>query len=387
MEILKYLLIVQLFFLQSCSKSDPVPPTVSASDASLTRSSGPSTLEFVIKIDKTASSDISFNYATKSGTAVENTDFVPTSGVLTISAGSQSGSIKVTITGDSTRKANQDFSIELSNAKNCTLQVSSIKGTIRNEDGLYYPVDNVGYSTPNHYAGYSLIWSDEFSDRVVNTNNWAFESGNNNGWGNHELEYYTGRTQNAFVSQGNLIIEARAESISGSNYSSARMITKGKKIFKYGRIDIRAKLPQGKGVWPALWMLGNNIDVAGWPACGEIDIMELLGQETNKVYGTLHWGSSPSTHQSYGTNKVLSTGTFADSFHVYSMMWTPSSISLSIDDGTPYFLMDTTNGTFPFNLDFFFIFNIAVGGDWPGSPDGSTILPQRMVVDYVRVFQ
>ncbi len=260
---------------------------------------------------------------------------------------------------------------------------NQIRGTIVNENGLYLPVDNTGYSTPNQYTGYSLVWSDEFSGKSINQNYWSFESGNNNGWGNHELEYYTGRTQNAFVSQGNLIIEARAEVFGGSNFTSTRMVTKGKKTFKYGRIDIRAKLPQGKGIWPALWMLGENIDAVGWPTCGEIDMMELLGQEPNKIYGTLHWGPS---HQSYGKNKVLSTGTFADSFHVYSMVWTQNSIELFVDD-ISYFLMDTTNEGPPFNLNFFFIFNIAVGGDWPGSPDSSTLFPQRMVVDYVRVFQ
>lgn len=243
--------------------------------------------------------------------------------------------------------------------------------------------NNAGYSTPNQYTGYTLIWSDEFSGGAIDENNWSFEIGNNNGWGNNELENYTNSANNAFVSDGNLIIEARAEAIGGYNFSSARMITKGKKSFKYGRIDIRAKLPQGKGIWPALWMLGNNIDAIGWPTCGEIDMMELLGHEPNKIYGTLHWGP---THQSYGTNKILSSGTFADSFHVYTMKWSQSSIELLLDD-VSYFLMDTTNGTFPFNQNFFFIFNIAVGGDWPGSPDSSTSLPQRMVVDYVRVFQ
>jgi len=240
--------------------------------------------------------------------------------------------------------------------------------------------DSTGYSTPNHYDGYSLVWSDEFSGNAIDENNWSFEIGNN-GWGNHELEYYTNK--NAFVSDGNLIIEVRAESIGGSSYSSTRMITKGKKNFKYGRVDIRAKMPKGKGIWPALWMLGENIDAVGWPTCGEIDMMELLGHEPNRVYGTLHWGP---THQSYGTNKVLSTGTFADSFHVFSMKWSQSSIELLIDD-VSYYIMDTTAGTFPFNANFFFIFNVAVGGDWPGSPDSSTPFPQRMVVDYVRVFQ
>ncbi len=245
------------------------------------------------------------------------------------------------------------------------------------------PVDSTGYSTPNQYPGYTLVWSDEFSGGSIDQNNWSFESGNNNGWGNYELEYYTNSSNNAFVSEGNLIIEARAESIGGSYYSSARMTTKGKKSFTYGRIDIRAKLPQGKGIWPALWMLGNNIDDVNWPTCGEIDIMELLGQEPNKIYGTLHWGP---IHQSYGNRKVLTSGTFADSFHVFTMKWTGSSIELLVDDAS-YFLMDTTTGNFPFNQNFFFIFNIAVGGDWPGSPDSSTWFPQRMMVDYVRVFQ
>jgi len=385
MKLLNYLFVAQSILFLSCSKSDPEPPKVSASDVYITRSTSASTLEFVVNIDKGASSDVSIQYATKPGTAVENTDFVPASGVLTISAGSKTGSIKVSIIGDSTRKSSQNFSIELSDPKNCILQTTSIKGVISNQDGLYFPVDNTGYNPPSP-SGWTLVWSDEFSGKSINGNNWGFEIGNNNGWGNHELEYYTDSPKNAFVSQGNLIIEARGQTIGGSNYSSARMITKGKKSFKYGRIDIRAKLPQGKGVWPALWMLGNNIDAAGWPACGEIDMMELLGQEPNKVYGTLHWGATAAAHQSYGTNKVLSTGIFADSFHVYTMIWTQSSISLLIDD-VSYFLMDTTVGTLPFNANFFFIFNIAVGGDWPGSPDSSTSFPQRMVVDYVRVYQ
>jgi beta-glucanase (GH16 family) len=336
-------------------------------------------------LDKKSSSDVSFQYDTQGGTAKENVDFIPVSGVLTIPAGSQTGSIKVTVTGDSTRKATQSFSLVLSEPKNCTLPTAPINGTIRNDNGLYFPVDNNGYNPPSP-VGWTLVWSDEFSGKIINTNNWQFEIGNNNGWGNHEQEYYTNSTNNAFVSQGNLIIEARGEAIAGFNYSSTRMITKGKQSFKYGRVDIRAKLPQTKGIWPALWMLGDNIDTAGWPACGEIDMMELLGQEPNKVYGTLHWGASPAAHQSYGTNKVLSSGTFADSFHVYSMIWTSTSISLLIDD-VSYFTMATTGPNLPFNSSFFFIFNIAVGGDWPGAPDSSTQLPQRMVVDYIRVFQ
>src|SRR5258706_3039213 len=347
MNILKCLVIAGSISYSSCHKTDsPSLPVVTAKDVSQSRTTANMEFEFVFYLDKKATSDVSFQYTTQSGTAEPNKDFEPITGILTIPAGGQTGSIKVTVTVDSTRKADQGFSIKLSDPKNCTLQTNQIRGTIVNENGLYLPVDNTGYSTPNQYTGYSLVWSDEFSGKSINQNYWSFESGNNNGWGNHELEYYTGRTQNAFVSQGNLIIEARAEDFGGSNFTSTRMVTQGKKTFKYGRIDIRAKLPQGKGIWPALWMLGENIDAVGWPTCGEIDMMELLGQEPNKIYGTLHWGPS---HQSYGKNKVLSTGTFADSFHVYSMVWTQNSIDLLVDD-VSYFTMDTTNGSLPFNL-------------------------------------
>jgi len=167
------------------------------------------------------------------------------------------------------------------------------------------------------------------------------------------------------------------------------MITKGQKVFKFGRIDIRAKAPKGKGIWPALWMLGNNIDAVNWPACGEIDILELLGHEPNKIYGTLHWGTNVASHSSKGTSYVLSSGSFDQQFHVYSIIWTLDAIKILIDD-QQYFQFaksDVGSSNYPFNSDFFFIFNIAVGGNWPGSPDSTTPFPQRLVVDYVRVFQ
>jgi beta-glucanase (GH16 family) len=231
-------------------------------------------------------------------------------------------------------------------------------------------------------------WSDEFNGNIVNSANWSFESGNNNGWGNSELENYTNRPQNAFVSQGNLIIEAREEYYQGNNYTSARMITKGKQVFTFGRIDIRAKLPKGKGIWPALWLLGSNIDAVGWPACGEIDMMELLGQEPNKMYGTLHWGADFASHASKGSNYTLNSGSFDEEFHVYSMVWKQDSIKMFVDD-IAFFSGGKTDvaGDYPFNKDFFFIFNIAVGGNFPGNPDGTTSFPQRMVIDYIRVFQ
>ncbi|HET7896311.1 MAG TPA: glycoside hydrolase family 16 protein, partial [Flavisolibacter sp.] len=263
-------------------------------------------------------------------------------------------------------------------------------GTIVTEDGKNFVTDNAGYTTPIVYPGYTLAWQDEFSGSALDGGVWNYETGNGSGgWGNNELEYYTNSPKNVFVSNGNLIIEARKESIGGFNYSSARITTQNKKSFTYGRIDIRAKLPKGKGIWPALWMLGNNIGSVGWPACGEIDIMELLGHEPAKMYGTLHYGASSATHGSKGSSYTLPTGIFYDRFHVYSMEWKQDQIKLFVDDNLFLTVNKSDLGTapYPFNAPFFFIFNVAVGGNWPGNPDGTTTYPQRMIVDYVRVFQ
>lgn len=380
-----------IFLNISCSKSSsggPTPtsdPEASINNVSQDRSTTTSTFHFTVNLSKASTSDITIHYTTVEGSAKETKDYTPVSGTLNITAGSTSGKIDVDITGDSLRKLNQLFYVQLDNPKNCTLKTSKGTATIVNENNLYLPVSDAGYSTPSSYPGYTLAWSDEFNGNSVNTADWTYETGNN-GWGNNELENYTNTTQNSFVSTGNLIIEARHV---GDAYSSARMITKNKKIFTYGRIDIRAKLPKGKGIWPALWMLGNNIDAVNWPSCGEIDMMELLGQEPNKVYGTMHWGTSAATHESKGTNYVLSSGDFYDEFHVFSMLWEQDSIKLYVDDHL-YFSFskgDVTGSPYPFNNNFFFIFNVAVGGNWPGNPDGTTDFPQRMFVDYVRVFQ
>jgi beta-glucanase (GH16 family) len=321
-------------------------------------------------------------------TALADKDFIPASGVVTIPAGSITATVDIVVKGDSVRKDAQTFELIFSNPKNCTLTTTSAIGKILNDNGLYFVTDNTGYSTPVSYSGYMLTWNDEFDSRAISEDNWTFEIGNNNGWGNHELENYTGRTQNAFVSNGNLIIEAHQESFGGFNFTSSRMISKAKKTFQYGRVDIRAKLPKGKGIWPALWMLGSNIDQVGWPACGEIDILEMLGQDPTKIYGTLHYGSSTANHQQNGSTYTLGTGSFDQQFHVFSLVWEKDLIKILVDD-TPYLSVagSTISGVNPFDNAFFFIFNVAVGGDFPGNPDSTTSFPQRMIVDYIRVFQ
>ncbi len=246
-----------------------------------------------------------------------------------------------------------------------------------------------GYITPLEYDGYSLIWNDEFNGNTINTNNWTFEIGNGCpnlcGWGNNELQYY--RQENAWVDGETLVIEARNENYMGSTYTSARMKTQGKQSFQYGRIDIRALLPKGQGIWPALWMLGENISTISWPACGEIDIMEMIGGSgrENETHGTVHWDNEG--HNYIGGSYTPQSGTFADEYHVFTIIWDENSIKWLVNDTQFYEIDITPEHMSEFHQNHFFIFNIAVGGNWPGDPDQTTIFPQQMKVDYIRVFQ
>jgi hypothetical protein len=362
-------------------------PSASISNVSQIRTTNSSVYTFTVSLNKPATSGVSIDYTTVDATAKASVDYTATSGKVSIPANSSSAQVTVNVTGDSARKDNQYFFVQLDNPTNCTLTTSKGTGEIINSDGTYFPVDNKGYDAPTTYSGLTLAWSDEFDGRSVKAENWSFEQGNNNGWGNAELENYTDRVQNVFVSTGNLIIEARKEVFGGFGYTSARMISKNKKYFTYGRVDIRAKTPTTKGIWPALWMLGNNIDQVSWPACGEVDIMEQLGQESARTYGTSHWGDNVAGHQSKGGNTVLASG-YDKEFHVYSVIWTADAMKYLVDD-QQYFEVPVSqvSGTNPFDKAFFFIFNVAVGGNWPGSPDNTTVFPQRMVVDYIRVYQ
>ncbi|MDA8771618.1 glycoside hydrolase family 16 protein [Flavobacteriales bacterium] len=252
---------------------------------------------------------------------------------------------------------------------------------LNNESG-----DGTGYPAPESYPGMTLVWSDEFDGSAVNTENWTYDLGAS-GWGNNEWQNYTNSVSNSDVSNGFLTITARQE---GSSYTSARLKTQGLQDFQYGRIDIRAKLPEGQGIWPALWMLGISIADGGWPQCGEIDIMEMVGHEPGTVHGTAHWGSSWNVHQYNGSSIGLPNGEhFSEAFHLFSVDWQEDQITWYMDDQEYYSITSSQmNGQpYPFNDSFFFIMNIAVGGNWPGYPDASTSFPQEMIVDCVRVFQ
>lgn len=245
-----------------------------------------------------------------------------------------------------------------------------------------------GYVSADNYPGMKLAWKDEFSGNALNTADWTFELGNGvDGWGNAELQYY--RKENTSVADGFLTITAKREAFAGSQYTSSRIKTQYNKSFKYGRIDIRAKLPKGQGIWPALWMLGANIDNVKWPACGEIDIMELVGGgpgKDNTVYGTIHFDND-GAYANISKPYALPQGDFYDKFHVFSILWDENKITWFVDDIEFHTQEISSAARKEFQEPFFLLFNVAVGGRWPGNPDAATSFPQKMMVDYVRVFQ
>jgi len=235
-------------------------------------------------------------------------------------------------------------------------------------------------------SGVTMVWNDEFTGTSIDTTKWSFDIGTGapslTGWGNNELQYYTSNPANVSIVNGNLTINAIKESYQGSAYTSARIQTKLKGDWTYGRFEIRAKLPKGKGIWPAIWMLPTDNFYGGWAASGEIDIMELLGHEPAKVYGTIHFGGVWPDNQNSSENYTLPKGDFSDDFHIFAIEWDSEGISWYVDS-IRYSVKPHKQ---PFDKRFYLIMNLAVGGNWPGNPDGSTVFPVRMEVDYVRVY-
>lgn len=250
---------------------------------------------------------------------------------------------------------------------------------------------------PPAAKGWTLVWSDEFNGpdgSSPDPKKWTYDIGGN-GWGNNELEYYTNRLQNAQIKGGNLVITAQKETYTGAdgvtrNYTSARLKTQGVFDQAYGRFEARIKIPAGQGMWPAFWMLGNNIDSIGWPKCGEIDIMENIGKEPATVHGSLHGPSTTGPTSDATSAFSLPAGqNFADDFHLYAVEWEPGVVRFYVD--TNLYATFTAaqwpaGGTWVFDHPFFLLLNVAVGGTWPGSPDSTTVFPQQKLVDYVRVY-
>jgi beta-glucanase (GH16 family) len=254
-----------------------------------------------------------------------------------------------------------------------------------------------GVQQPGSTSPWILVWSDEFNGpngSPVDASKWVYETGGG-GWGNNELEYYTARPQNSYQQDGNLVIKVLQEKYTGAdgvtrNYTSARLKTQGKFAQAYGRFEARIKIPRGQGIWPAFWMLGADIDKVDWPESGEIDIMENIGKEPALVHGTIHgpgYSGAKGIGASFGFQPPRR---FADDFHVYAVEWEPKAIRFYVDDS----LYETiTSAEIPagtkwvYDHPFFMLLNVAVGGDWPGSPDATSTFPQTMLVDYVRVYR
>ncbi len=387
-RIIKILLVLFPFIFTHCGKKGCTDPQASNYDYQAERDDNsceynnivlPSNLLTTITTDEgllnISASAQGANFYTFTFYEGQNYEVIPSTEGEGLYTFSNSGVYQITTKAHTTYN---DF-ISITETVNITINISG--GNTGNG------IPSSGYSTPLSYPNYNLVWNDEFDGSSL-SNNWVYDIGTgSSGWGNNELEYY--RAENAKVDSGVLIITAKEQNFGGKQYTSSRIKTQGITSFKYGRVDIRAVLPYGKGIWPALWMLGDNITSASWPDCGEIDIMELIGggsYNNRTIHGTIHWDDNGS-YASYGGNNSLSSGIFAEEFHVFSIIWTNSSIKWLRDD-VQYHQADISPAQLSeFHQNFFFIFNVAVGGNWPGSPDASTIFPQKMYVDYIRVFQ
>jgi beta-glucanase (GH16 family) len=241
---------------------------------------------------------------------------------------------------------------------------------------------------------WTVVWEDNFDGTALDESRWSVQTGdgcdvNLCGWGNNELQWY--QADNLTVADGLLTITARRESMGGKNYTSARIRSYRKGDWTYAKVEFRARMPRGRGMWPAIWMLPTDNYYGVWAASGEIDIVELLGHEPNKVLGTLHYGGTFPGNQNSGSHYTLDQGTFADDFHTFAMEWEEGEIRWYVD-GELYQTQTfwfTSGGTFPapFDRRFHLLINLAVGGNLPGNPDAGTQFPQELVVDWIKVYQ
>ncbi len=343
MKIMNLLIISLLALLSSCSKGSDNSPTTNVAPTNLTLLANVST-DNSGNVTFTASATNAVNFDFDFGNGVFQT--VP-SGVVTY---------KYPSTGNYTVNVIAKSSSNLTASKFVQISVT---------------------------VGQSLVFSDEFdTPGAPDPAKWGYDIGTGSGgWGNNELQYYTNRTDNVEVSGGTLKIIAKKETYSGSAYTSARLLSQNKFSFKYGKVETRAKLPAGVGTWPAIWMLGNNIPTVGWPACGEIDIMEHRGSELNKIFGTVHHPGHSGGNADGGT-KVISNAT--TEFHIYRMEWSASTIKFYIDD--VIFYTFSNNSSLPFNQNFFLLLNFAMGGNFGGTVDPA-FTNATFEIDYIRVYQ
>ncbi|MEL7532106.1 MAG: family 16 glycosylhydrolase [Bacteroidota bacterium] len=369
----------------------PINPRVNFSGTTYVEGNEPITEVLLgFSLSEATTQAVTINYSTDDGTAKAGLDYVPImGGALVIPPGETKGDVVLELIGDNYREAVESVQIVINSVENA--EVFFDRGVINIADDDYeLDIPDEGYSTPKTYPGYNLVWADEFDGTSLDLDNWSYIVGdgcpNVCGFGNNELQIYTNERDNLFLTDDCMVIEA--QQVTGG-YRSARIRSLGKQEFQYGRIDIRAMMPVGQGIWPALWMMGDDSETTGWPACGEIDIMEYLGHEESTTHGTVHFGEDWTQHRFKGNSYSLPAGTFHEKFHVFTIIWEENLIEWYVDDVFFFRITPADLGgeTWRFDHPFYFLVNMAIGGNWPGSPDASTQFPQRMFVDYIRVFQ
>jgi hypothetical protein len=366
-RIIMFLLHTVILFSCKKNSSDAVTPDIliNTGIVSIDEDRPGGSVSLAVELSSGYDKPVSVEFSTFDSTAIAGKDYVPEfNGIVSFSPGEISKSISIEILPDTATKNDVFFKVVLSNPVNAVLKKKMI----------VVQIVNVDYST--------LVWSDEFNGAELDAGVWNYEQGAT-GWGNNELQNYTNSAENVHLDSGYLHITALNPS--GSTYTSGRITTQGKRDFTYMKAEIRARLPEGKGLWPALWMLGSNFSTVGWPACGEIDIMELLGDSPSTVHAAIHWESGG--HISRTGEFSLQGSSFNSGFHNFTFIRTPNKLKWLVDGQSYFFLSRSGIAGFPFDLPQFFIFNVAVGGNWPGPPDETTVFPQHMIVDYVRVYQ
>ena len=362
---------------------------INISNSTTIEGAGSSMLQFEVRASEILEADVDVGYTVTGITASPGVDFTAPSGTISLAAGGNTAMISIPVIDDDINEVEEKINVTLTTSSDGVIGNELAIGVIRDNDEPTN-FDAEGYNTPDEYFGYQLTWADEFGGDALNMDNYNFEIGdgcpNLCGWGNNELEYYTDSPENIRVEDGKLVMTATR--LGEQGFRSARIQTKDKREFKFGRIDVRAKLPEGRGIWPAIWMLGANLDEVGWPASGEIDIMEMVGHTPRVTHGTAHWGN-PGDPSTFIGNSISIDENFSEQFHVFSLVWEQNEIKWYMDETLFHTInLATVQGAvYRFNAPFFMVFNVAVGGNWPGNPDASTVFPQQMEIDFVRVFQ
>lgn len=397
MRLDKYLFLSSLsmaLYLVGCGSSSEDPGGATTPEVFITNTAIPEgtftvrTADIQFNLSAASEQTVTLSYATADKSALAGSDYSAASGTVTFAAGETQKTESITLTNDEILEFDESFLVEVTNLQNATMLNTSVAVTILDDD-TYTPAEDAdGFITPDNYPSMDLVWGEEFDGTELDASSWNFELGDGCpglcGWGNNELQSYT--QESTTVAAGKMVITA-AKNAAAPVYTSSRLTTKGKQEFQYGRIDIRAKLPKGQGIWPALWMLGSNIDQVGWPTCGEIDIMEAVGHEAFRVHGTAHYNNGGHVFSGLPYD-IEETATFGDKYHIFTILWQENSIKWFVDYQEFFSISRSQAGpSYPFNSTFFFIANIAVGGNWPGSPDATTQFPQFLDLDYIRVFQ